>query len=207
MIRCVTYPGGLHGEFIITQIQKRHRRYFTNYYCPDIPAHNRYKVYDNVDNDYPALTAHWNMDDVKKLLEENKYIAKKDLILKRHKHLDHPFPNINIYPDNSFYFKRLHLLGTLKIWLTEGLKWDIVGEESFNEKNNEQFDENDLGISEFFDFSGLYKLEKFFQIKYTHEMRKQIMEYYQRDDDLLNNYFGDWKIKSVSELRKDIESL
>lgn len=210
MIRSITYPGGFHGEFVITQIQKNYpNQFYTNYYCPDIPFANRYQVYQNPRDLYKALECKWTVEDVKKFLNENKSAEQQNIILRRHSKIETPFPNINIYPDNAYYFVRGYLLASLKLKLTDNKVFGTFDESDYEDyllKNN--FDEEkDLGISSFFDLSGLHKLEKFFNIKYTDKMKNEINRYCNRDDKLLERYIGNWEKMKSRQLFEKIKGI
>lgn len=185
MIKCVTYPGGLHGEFIISQIIRHNS---TRFWC-NVASQpyrwgqaNRYKVYYNNGKNIKPLTAHWNDDEVEKYWDIHD--DGRDFIVRKHDTNPTKFPELTFFPDTYFWYERSVKLLQYKHLKTEHEKYhdEIIPESEWEPRKGKG--QINIPISAFFDFTALELVEQFFKIKYTDEMKQEIIEYKKRDDEI-----------------------
>ena len=191
MIKSVSYQGGLHGEFIISQIQEHYpTKFWSNlrgrsYLWNEM---NRYKVYYNNNAKIKALSAWWDEQDVLDFYE--KFVDDRTFIVRDHRPamVYENFDNLVIYPDTYDYYMRKEKLLHIKTKNTDGSQHDIseMPEEKFDPKMFlPETAKYALPISKFFSLEGLNILEDYFEIRYSQLMMDEIKEYFDRDEKLI----------------------
>ena len=207
----VVYAGGYHGEFfignIVTNTDKFHYFYF-KCRADELNAY-RYEAIQleagSIQNKHLDMIG-WPLIAEEQTEDDIDYYSVwygKPIVTRTHDHRrTGAMPVVRLFTDDNMYHRRAILLRCIKtLDKTYSNVNGVPDRPQLNEfkqfPTTMKHTTNDsilyVDIKDWLHNKNLEKIEEFFQIKYTQEMKDAVTEYYERDEILINRYFPDWQ--------------
>jgi hypothetical protein len=206
----VLYPGGFHGEFFIGNIvTNTDKFYYFQFFCRSEKLNAyAYKAIERnpQDPDYdsigPILENKYQTDDT---VEYYSTWHGKPIITNSHDHITiRTLPVVRLYTKDPMYERRGVLLQCIKLLDKTHLLGQSHSPYRFGQWPKEMKHTTDsilyIDIKDWLHNKNLEKLEEFLEIEYTQAMKDAVIQYYERDNVLLDKYFPDWQNQSIEQL-------
>ena len=147
-------------------------------------------------------------------------LCNKPVIFKSHNfNFLFTLPLVKLYTEDLMYIKRGVLIQCIKCYFIQyiksryiaGYKLDKGPPLNFITPLKEGNHTTDsilyVDIKEWLHNENLEKIEDFFQIKYTQAMKDAVIQYYERDNVLLDKYFPNWQNQSDEHLIEEMAQI